>query len=40
MSAMTAVDVSSIPRIARPEAGRLAEAELLRFADALEALDD
>jgi uncharacterized protein (TIGR03083 family) len=32
------VDVATIARIQRPEAARLAEAELLRFADALEAL--
>jgi uncharacterized protein (TIGR03083 family) len=34
------VDVASIPRIARPESIRLAEVELLRTADALEALDE
>jgi uncharacterized protein (TIGR03083 family) len=34
-----AVDVSTIPRIERPEATALAEAEVARFADALAALD-
>lgn len=33
------VDVATIARIERPEATRLAEAELLRFVEALEALD-
>jgi len=33
------MDVGAIPRIERPEATALAEAEIARFADALEALD-
>lgn len=37
---MRTMDVASIARIARPEATRLAEAELLRCADALAALDE
>jgi uncharacterized protein (TIGR03083 family) len=36
---MAAMDVGAIPRIERPEATALAEAEIARFADALEALD-
>ena len=36
---MAAVDVTTIRRIERPEATRLAEAELRRIADALESLD-
>jgi uncharacterized protein (TIGR03083 family) len=36
---MTTVDVSTIPRIARPEATTLAETETARFVAALEALE-
>jgi uncharacterized protein (TIGR03083 family) len=36
---MAAMDVGAIPRIERPEATALAEAEIARFADTLEALD-
>ena len=36
---LSAVEVTTIRRIERPEATRLAEAELLRCADALDALD-
>jgi len=38
-SKTAAVDVTTIRRIERPEATRLAEEELARFATALEALD-
>ena len=37
---MGAVDVASIPTLERPEATRLAEAEVARMVEALEALDD
>src|SRR5438034_6536976 len=39
MVTMAGMDVKAIRRIERPEATRLAETEIARFADALEALD-